>query len=161
MQTPRDSQNPVFSSLLKEAFLLFDKDHSQTIDPVELHDIIQVLGLDISLNRTKAIICRLKHLPASDIVNDEKLRVSIDNFLDLLKCNELLEGARDLREAFSVLDHDRSGTVDVSELKALFTTLHSELRVGQLDVILGDLDGLVETKLDYNQFVSILWQADG
>ena len=41
---------------IEEAFLLFDKDGSGTIDVSELRDALRVLGVNLNLNETKKLM---------------------------------------------------------------------------------------------------------
>jgi len=157
MQNVASSSN---RSLLKEAFLFFDKDGNNSIDVIEFHDVIQALGLDISLNQTKRIICELKRIDyRSKDIDYTKIEVTIDDFLELISSRPCLSGIKDLREAFSVLDYDRSGVVDTADLRSLFTALQPEFPLQIIDEILEEIEKTATNQIDYDHFVNIIWQA--
>lgn len=148
------------ANLLKEAFILFDYDGNECIDVHEFHDVLVSIGLDISIINTLRLVCDIKRLDfeTAQTMNPSEITINFEEFLSLLNSNEDFDSRSDLREAFSVLDFNRDGAVDIDELKAVFATLLPQFPYAQIDELLADLENSGHRSLDFQMFCDIFWK---
>lgn len=66
------------------------------------------------------------------------------------------EQLEEIREAFDLFDTDRSGTIDVRELKASMRALGFEVKKEEMMRILADIDKQVTSQITHDEFVTIM-----
>lgn len=129
---------------MKEAFSLFDTDNDGRIAPSELGILMRSLGG----NPTQA---QLK-----EIITSEKLTTPFDfnRFLDLMKKHMKPEPFdRQLRDAFKVLDKDGTGTVAVSDLRHVLTSIGEKLEPAEFDEWIREVDVGKDGTIKYEDFI--------
>eukprot|EP01015_Nassula_variabilis_P016961 TRINITY_DN2634_c0_g1_i1.p2 TRINITY_DN2634_c0_g1~~TRINITY_DN2634_c0_g1_i1.p2 ORF type:complete len:205 (-),score=70.34 TRINITY_DN2634_c0_g1_i1:3-617(-) len=114
---------------MREAFMLFDQDGSGTIDPREVKDAMKSLGFDE------------KNPTIYNIVADmEKLKGPIDfqTFMDYVK-DRLGSDDTDkgLRTIFSLYDDDKTGSINIYNLKRVAKELGETMNEQELLEMLG------------------------
>ena len=95
---------------IKEAFDLFDKDGSASIDVGELKDAMKALGIHLDKNQVKQLMERAD--------KDGSGSIDLDEFTGLMAEYIKKRDAKDeLRKAFWMYDDDEGGTIDFENLK--------------------------------------------
>ena len=132
----------------KEAFALFDKDHSGSISSSELATVMRSLGLSPS----EAEVADLMN----EIDVDGNHKVEFSEFLALmsrqLKSND---SEQELLEAFKVFDKNGDGLISAAELKHVLTSIGEKLTDTEVDEMLREVsDGSGE--INIQQFAALL-----
>ena len=104
----------------KEAFSLFDKDGDGTITIDELDVVMRSLGRNTTREDLQKMI--------DEVDEDGSGEIEFDEFLSLMQ-KKLAEsnGKDEMREAFSVFDRDKGGTISASELKHVMNNLGEQV----------------------------------
>ena len=73
-----------------------------------------------------------------------------------LKAKELSEDQKqELREAFDLFDADKTGSIDLHELKVLMRALGFEVKKPEVVKLVNDIDPSNSGSIDYEQFLEI------
>ncbi len=122
--------------------------HIGTIDASELQEVMRRFGQRI----TKANAMEL--IKSVDI--DQNNEIDFTEFLTLMKSRISRDPNYELRLAFDMIDTDHSGTVSISELRALMKKCNQYLSEEEIDAIMSecDLDGNGE--LDFDEFKQLM-----
>jgi len=135
---------------LKEAFAMFDKDGSDTIEASELAMVLQSLG-----DRTSQTVSQ-DVLDAFD--TDSNRRISFDEFIKVMasKLTKSNADQRDLMEAFRVFDRNGDGKISVAELSAVMKSLGETFDDAEINAMIreGDTDG--DGEVVYEEFVKMM-----
>ncbi|KAK1262544.1 putative calcium-binding protein CML7 [Acorus gramineus] len=130
---------------MREAFSLFDTDGDGRIAASELGILMRSLGG----NPTQA---QLKQ-----IVAEEGLTSPFDfpRFLDLMRKHMKLTEPfdRQLRDAFRVLDKDSTGSVSVSDLRHVLTSIGEKLEPSEFDEWIREVDVGPDGTIKYEEFI--------
>jgi calmodulin len=133
----------------KEAFGALDHDGSGFLEVKEVQQLFQRLGKNPSETQLKAMVSR------ADDNGDGK--ISFDEFCRMMvKPDKFITFEHELKEAFSVFDKDKNGTISTSELLRTMQDLGQILNDDQIAMIMkeADLDG--SGTMDFNEFVRVM-----
>ena len=136
----------------KDAFDMFDKDHSGDISVKELAALFRALGHSIPDSEIKDLI--------DSVDTTGSGVVSFDEFVSLLlkveASNETEE--EEVIKAFKVFDRDGNGSLSCAEFKHILTNLGDKFTEAEVEEIFkeADLDG--DGQIDYNEFVNF-WKS--
>merc|ERR1712156_1271172 len=137
----------------KEAFDEFDKDHSGAISSDELLGVLRAMGQNPTEDELLNLVLEV------DI--DGNGTIEFGEFLNMMKqkAGEVDEEA-DLREAFKIFDRDKDGYISMKELKKVANMLGTMLTKEELDEFMAEADKDGNGKLDYDEFVKMLFNTD-
>ena len=89
-----------------DAFNLFDKDGSNTIDVGELRDALKVLGIHMNLNEVKELMEKAD--------KDGSGTIDLDEFLPLMASKfEARDQESEIATAFKAYDDDDNGRIEL------------------------------------------------
>ena len=140
----------------REAFRLFDVDGDGHITAEELGIVLQTLGQKTTPEDIQQMIL--------EVDKDGNNQIEFEEFC-MLMCKSMnkAEDEQTLREAFSLLDRDGSGTIDFSELKEILTgfskageTLDDE----EIDELLKMSDVGGDGAINFDEFVSVMMKEE-
>jgi len=142
-------------AILKEAFLLFDRDADGKLNMKELIEVLRSLGLNPSQSEVDSMLETISMQQQSGTQDEPS--VTFRDFVALLKKQRCLDGARELREAFTVLDVNGSGSIDTTELRHILTNLGDKLSDAEVDELIREIDPSGQGFVTFDTFVSVLW----
>lgn len=123
-------------SQMKEAFLLFDKDHDGFIT---ISEIMTLFGKFGNVTAPTTNDDELKHILKN--LNRNNKNISFDEFLQMMTANSSQnEIDEELMEAFKVFDRDGNGKISVSEMKDALKVLEETLSDSDISNILAHMD---------------------
>merc|ERR1711991_275910 len=133
----------------KEAFMIYDKDGSDTLDVRETGQLLRALGMTPT------------HIQVREIVRefdaDKSGTLSFDEFLNLYaKYKAPPSSSKELLEAFKVFDINGDGSISASELSEALTTLGDPLPEVQVKELIKTLDKNGNGKIEIAEFVAFL-----
>ena len=134
---------------IKEAFDLFDSDGSGTVEPAELKSAMQSLGFEAK-NAT------LFHM-ISELDKDGSGAIDFDEFLDMMTSQMSDNDSKDdIRKIFILFDVDKTGFINIKNLKKIARDLGETLNDDDLlDLIKkGDSDG--DGQVSFEDFYNIM-----
>lgn len=132
----------------KEAFALFDKDNTGSINSNELATVMRSLGLSPS------------EAEVADLMNEIDVngsnKVEFSEFLALMSRQlKNSDSEQELLEAFKVFDKNGDGFISAAELKHVLTSIGEKLTDAEVDELLNEVsDGSGE--IDIQQFAALL-----
>ena len=129
---------------MREAFSLFDTDGDGRIAVSELGILMRSLGG----NPTQA---KLKKIAAEENLTEP---LDFSRFLDLMRKHMKPETFdRPLRDAFRALDKDGSGSVAVSDLRHVLTSIGEKLEPAEFDEWVREVDVGSDGYIHYEDFI--------
>lgn len=133
----------------RKLFNFFDSNHDGSISINELGMALRALGINPSQKELKESIARF------DL--DHSGRIEFNEFAALYaaKLREEIT-PEDLAKYFSVFDRDGDGTINLTELRRILTSIGETLTEQELDTIFSDADLDGDGKIDYNEFSAML-----
>ncbi|XP_027334970.1 probable calcium-binding protein CML13 [Abrus precatorius] len=132
-------------SAMKEAFTLFDSAREGRIAPSELGILMRSLGGNPTQAQLKAIVAQ------------ENLTEPFDfpRFLDLMGKHLKVEPFdRHLRDAFKVIDKESTGSVSVTELRHILTSIGEKLEPSEFDHWIKEANVVSDGKIPYEDFIA-------
>ena len=137
---------------IKEAFDLFDSDHSGTIDTEELKQALSNLGIDAK-NQT------LQNM-MNDIDRNQSGTIDFDEFIEMMTAKMSDKDTReDLKKVFELFLGDDAGTVDKIELKHLKRVakeLNENMSDEELQEMITRADIDKDGKVSFEEFYAIM-----
>ncbi|KAG7400853.1 hypothetical protein PHYBOEH_004064 [Phytophthora boehmeriae] len=140
--------------MFKEAFTLFDKDESGSIDRDELRSMMLALGQQLSSSEIDGI------MKVADVDGDGK--VSFTEFVSMMNERLFRRGdltSDDLKAAFDTFDANRDGYISSNELEHILHVLGNK-RISRDDIgkIIQAADKNDDGKIDYDEFCDLMQQ---
>ncbi|KAI3662376.1 hypothetical protein MP638_004900 [Amoeboaphelidium occidentale] len=137
-------------SEFKEAFSLYDKKGSGSVEPAVVGDLLRAVGQNPTNAQVAEVVSSLKGPVTFDLfVNDILNRNGGQGFKPQTSVEEFVQG-------FQVFDKDGNGFIPVGELRYVLTSLGEKLSDEEVDELLKvaevDKNGLV----NYEQFVRLI-----
>jgi calmodulin len=133
----------------RKMFNFFDSNHDGTISINELGMALRALGINPSQKDLKESMARF------DLNHSGRIDFNSFAVMFSMKLKEEIT-KEDLARYFSVFDRDGDGTINLSELRRVLTSIGEVLTENELDVIFNDADVDGDGKLDYNEFSAML-----
>ena len=133
----------------KEAFDMFDKDHSGGISIDEISKIMKNFGNPMSKAEIKEMIKDL------DVSGDGEL--DFEEFVTLMEKQvaEVEDDDEDIvLKAFKSFDRDQSGFITNAEFRYILTKLGEKFSDAEVDLLFKECDLDEDGKLDYKEFIS-------
>lgn len=133
----------------KEAFALFDKDHSGTITVKELGTAMRALGQNPTENEVQEMINEVDANGNGIIDFAEFLNLYATHMKDPFSEAEL-------QEAFATFDRDGNGQISKDELMHIMTNLGEKLSDGEIAAMIQDADVDGNGMINYKEFVRMI-----
>ncbi|GFN79319.1 calmodulin [Plakobranchus ocellatus] len=135
---------------LRDAFSLFDKDGNGTIDIKELAPVMRALGQNPTQKEIQEIMRK------ADV--DESGSLGYDEYVQVI--NSFALSPQDvevqLRQAFLVFDRDKSGSLNLSELREVLCGMGEPLTEKEASHVLKKIDKNNDGVVDVEEFVQFL-----
>merc|ERR1711964_347746 len=128
---------------IKEAFDMFDKDGSGSIEPKELMDAMKKLGFD----HDNEIVYQM----IGDLDKDHSGEIEFDEFLGMMSAKMPSDPTReDIAKVFPLFDKDKTGTISLNNLKQIVRELGETMTEDDLAELIehADSDGDGEVTID-------------
>ena len=135
---------------IKEAFDLFDTDHSGEIDVAELKQALMNLGIDTK-NQT------LQNMLA-DIDKNGNANIDFDEFIDMMTAKMSDKDTReDLEKVFELfLGDDDADKIDIKHLKRVCKELNENMSDEELNEMIVRADSDRDGKVTFEDFYAIM-----
>ena len=135
---------------IKEAFDLFDTDHSGEIDVAELKQALMNLGIDTK-NQT------LQNMLA-DIDKNGNANIDFDEFIDMMTAKMSDKDTReDLEKVFELfLGDDDTDKIDIKHLKRVCKELNENMSDDELNEMIVRADTDRDGKVSFEEFYAIM-----
>ena len=135
---------------IKEAFDLFDTDHSGEIDVAELKQALMNLGIDTK-NQT------LQNMLA-DIDKNGNANIDFDEFIDMMTAKMSDKDTReDLEKVFELfLGDDDTDKIDIKHLKRVCKELNENMSDEELNEMIVRADTDRDGKVSFEEFYAIM-----
>merc|ERR1712098_652398 len=144
---PRHFERPGVSldeiTEIKEAFDMFDKDSSGSIEPKELLEAMKKLGFD----HDNEIVMQM----IGDLDKDKSGEIEFDEFLDMMSAKVPSDPTReDIAKVFPLFDKDKTGTISMANLKQIVRELGETMSEDDVAELIehADSDGDGEVTID-------------
>lgn len=138
------SFKPEVEEEYKEAFSLFDKDSDGKLTRAEFVKIIENLGVDNAKKR------------AEEMMNEVGVgtHVVFETFRQMfLNKSKMPFKRKEIEEAFSIFDVEKTGKILDAELRQIFTQMNAQIETTELDRLIQDCEPDKTGMLDYNKLV--------
>lgn len=134
---------------IKEAFDLFDTDKGGSIDPKELKDAMNTLGLEA---RNQTIYQMINDLDA-----DNSGAIEFREFLDLMTARMSdRDSKEDIRKVFKLFDEENSGYVTLKSLRRVAKELGESMEDGELQEMIERADSHGDGHVTFDDFYNIM-----
>ncbi|KAG4087645.1 calmodulin mutant SYNCAM35 [Neocallimastix lanati (nom. inval.)] len=135
----------------KEAFSLFDKEGSNTIETSELGTVLRALGLNLSQAEVN------KYVKEVDTGNG---KVGFPEFLTLcartMKTQPSSNDSEAINKAFQVFDSKNSGSISAKEFRHILTHIGEKLTDEEITQVLKDAGIADDGKITLEAFTKML-----
>lgn len=138
------SFKPEVEEEYKEAFSLFDKDSDGKLTRAEFVKIIENLGVDNAKKR------------AEEMMNEVGVgtHVVFETFRQMfLNKSKMPFKRKEIEEAFSIFDVEKTGKILDAELRQIFTQMNAQIETAELERLIQDCEPDKTGMLDYNKLV--------
>ena len=130
----------------KEAFDMFDKDHSGTISVDEIAKIMKNFGNPLSKDEIREMI--------KDIDTSGDGELDFDEFVTLMQRQEVVEDDDDeVLRAFKSFDKDQNGYITNNEFRYILTKLGERFTDQEVDTLFRECDLDDDGRLNYEEFI--------
>lgn len=138
---------------LKAAFKFFDKDGNGTVEPNEIGEVMNVLGLDVSDEDLADIMVDLDE--NGDGVMD------FDEFVAMMDRRMSIRSQRaEIEETFKVFDKNGDGKITFDELKEVLTLLGEEVTDKDVRDMIREADLNGDGAIDFEEFMIMMTAGD-
>ncbi len=136
---------------IKEAFDLFDSDHSGEIDTDELKQALKNLGIDAK-NQTLSNMM-------TDLDKDSSGKIDFDEFINMMTAKMSDRDTReDLQKVFRLFlgEDDKSDKIELKHLKRVAKELNENMSDEELNEMIKRADTDSDGKVNFEEFYSIM-----
>ena len=131
----------------KEAFDLFDREHTGLIGPDEIYSLLKNFGNPTPKKEINKLM--------SEFDEDGDGKLSFDEFVTFLHQSYVtLDEMEAVIRAFKTFDRDNSGEIDLNEFKFILEQLGHKLPDDVVKLIFYESNLNENGKMDYNEFVN-------
>jgi Ca2+-binding EF-hand superfamily protein len=132
-----------------DAFNLFDKDGSNTIDVGELRDSLKVLGIHMNLNEVKMLMEKAD--------KDGSGTIDLEEFLPLMASKfEARDQQSEIAKAFKAYDDDDNGRIELQNLQNAADTLCIDVTLEELEEMMRIGDFKNQGYVDLEDFMNLM-----
>eukprot|EP00954_Amorphochlora_amoebiformis_P027848 1388324-Amorphochlora_amoeboformis.AAC.1 len=134
---------------IKEAFSLFDSNHTGTINVRELRAAMRALGFQVKKEEVKRML--------DDIDKDGNSEITLEEFTKMMSGKM---GSRDTREeilkVFQLFDVDNSGFITLKNLRRICTELGEQLSEQDLAEMIDEADRDQDGQISPDEFYRVM-----
>ena len=146
---------------IREAFDLFDTDHSGEIDVAELKQALMNLGIDTknqTLQNMLADIDKTLQNMLADIDKNGNANIDFDEFIDMMTAKMSDKDTReDLEKVFELfLGDDDADKIDIRHLKRVCKELNENMSDDELNEMIVRADTDRDGKVSFEEFYAIM-----
>jgi len=137
---------------IKDAFDLFDKDGSQSIDVGELKDAMKALGIHLDKKQVKLLMEKAD--------KDGSGSIDVDEFTSLMAEKIHARDTKDeLKKAFWMYDDDEGGTIGFENLQRASEDLNVPLTDEEIHMMIQFADSKNLSEVDMDDFFRVMREA--
>jgi len=137
----------------REAFSLFDKRGSGTIESEALGDLLRALGQNPTGAQLKEIVSSLP---------EQAKPIKFETFLDIINRPDGFKAAgthEEFLQGFQVFDKEGNGYISAGELRYVLTSLGEKLTDAEVDELLRGVDVDKDGLIAYEEFIKLITAA--
>ena len=155
-QRPRKKLNlpPEFHNFIKQAFDMFDKDKSGSIDARELQIAMLALGVEVTIDEAQIIIQQFDEDHNQKIDYGEFENMIIEKIVYLIKAEK--DPLQELRKAFRWYDSDEDGYISLEDLKVTCKMLNVDWDEEKLIELIECADKDHDKKISEDEFLRVM-----
>lgn len=137
---------------VKKVFNRFDANGDGKISATELADVLQALGSSTTEEELKRMM--------EEIDTDRDGYISLDEFADFcrggINDQDVDGGAKELKDAFEMYDHDKNGLISASELHLVLNRLGEKCSVHDCSRMIGSVDCDGDGNVSFDEFKKMM-----
>lgn len=134
---------------LKEAFTLFDTNHSGTIDARELKAAMRALGHEVTKVMCSAMF--------REVDKDPEAQLTFDDFCKIMAPRLKKADSRDeVMKVFQLFDADSSGFITARELRRMADDCGESLTDEELHEMIAEADKTGDGKIYFDEFFKVM-----
>ncbi|ESO02648.1 hypothetical protein HELRODRAFT_161938 [Helobdella robusta] len=130
----------------RETFDIFDWNKDGKIDESELGQMMSKLGQEVDPNEVKVILKKAD--------KDGDGFINFNEFVDVMLANIGVDETELIRQAFQVIDVDKSGKISAKELKNVLKNLGDIISDQETDELIREIDLNGDGEVDYEEKLS-------
>jgi len=134
---------------IREAFNLFDTDHSGTIDVRELKAAMRALGFEIKKEEMKRVLADIDKQVTSQITHDEFVTVMSTRMGDR-------DSKEEIMKVFKLFDEDNSGYITFRNLKRICQELGENLSEDDIQEMIDEADRDDDGQVNPQEFYRVM-----
>ena len=134
---------------LKEAFTLFDTNHSGGIDCRELKAAMRALGYEVTKSMVREMFREVERDPDTEINFDEFCRVMAPRLKKADTRDEIMK-------VFEIFDPNKQGYITVRELKKMAEDCGERLSDEELHQMIEEADKTGDGKITFQEFFTVM-----
>jgi len=134
---------------IKEAFNLFDTDHSGTIDIRELKAAMRALGFEMKKEEVKKLL--------ADLDKDGNSQINLDEFTQMMTGKmSSRDSAEEIQKVFQLFDEDKTGFITFKNLKKVCQELGENLTDQDIQEMIDEADRDNDGQISQEEFFRIM-----
>ncbi|CAI2376087.1 unnamed protein product [Moneuplotes crassus] len=137
---------------IKEAFRLFDRDNSNSIDVAELRDAMKALGIPMTRSELRQMM--------KEVDTDGSGNIDFEEFKTLMtkKMSER-NPIEELRKSFRLYDSDDTGKISFQNLKDAAQDLKEDLTDDEILAMIREADKDGDGEISLDEFIGMMKEA--
>lgn len=139
---------------LREAFNLFDTEHSGTIDARELKAALRALGFEVKKEDVRRML--------SDVGKDPSQPIDFNDFCEMMRGRMPDKNSRDeINKVFALFDEDETGKISFRNLKRIAQELGESLTDDELQEMIEEADRDGDGLINPEEFYRVMRKRGG
>eukprot|EP00162_Nutomonas_longa_P008632 comp18672_c0_seq1/m.33833 comp18672_c0_seq1/g.33833 ORF comp18672_c0_seq1/g.33833 comp18672_c0_seq1/m.33833 type:complete len:172 (+) comp18672_c0_seq1:31-546(+) len=138
---------------IREAFELFDSDHTGQIDYHELKVAMRALGFDVKKEEVKGILAEHDKEGSGTIGMNEFVEIMTERIANR-------DPAEEIAKAFRLFDDDGTGKISLKNLRRVAKELGENMNDDELQAMIDEFDRDNDGMIDESEFMSIMKHAN-
>uniref|UniRef100_A0A7S4RL91 EF-hand domain-containing protein n=1 Tax=Alexandrium monilatum TaxID=311494 RepID=A0A7S4RL91_9DINO len=139
---------------LREAFNLFDTEHSGTIDARELKAALRALGFEVKKEDVRRML--------ADISKDPSQPIDFNDFCDMMRGRMPDKNSRaEIDKVFALFDEDETGKISFRNLKRIAQELGESLTDEELQEMIEEADRDGDGLINPDEFYRVMRKRGG
>jgi centrin-1 len=139
---------------LREAFNLFDTEHSSTIDARELKAALRALGFEVKKEDVRRML--------SDVGKDPSTPIDFNDFQEMMRGRMPDKNSRaEIDKVFALFDEDETGKISFRNLKRISAELGENLTDEELKEMIEEADRDGDGLINPEEFYRVMRKRGG